>query len=81
MTFSILQAIKSLAVNALLLPERWSTGVSYNPFSDKVTQDPYPVYAELRERSPAHHSRLMDAIVLSRYADVDRILTSLPVGV
>ena len=74
MTFSALQAIKSLAVSALLIPERWRNGVTYNPFSDKVTQDPYPVYAELRERSPVHHSRLMDAIVLSRYADTDRIL-------
>ncbi|MDE0512935.1 MAG: cytochrome P450 [Gammaproteobacteria bacterium] len=74
MTFSALQAIKSLAVSALLIPERLRNGVTYNPFSDKVTQDPYPVYAELRERSPVHHSRLMDAIVVSRYGDVDRIL-------
>lgn len=74
MTFSIQQTIQSLAANALLIPERWQKGVTYNPFSDKVTQDPYPLYAALRGRSPVHHSRLMDAIVLSRYADVDRIL-------
>lgn len=74
MTFSFRRTIQSLAVNTLLIPERWQKGVTYNPFSDKVTQDPYPVYAKLRERSPVHHSRLMDAIVLSRYADVDRIL-------
>ena len=74
MTFSFRRTIQSLAVNTLLIPERLRNGVTYNPFSDKVTQDPYPVYAELRERSPVHHSRLMDAIVLSRYADIDRIL-------
>ena len=74
MTFSLQRTLKSLAVNALLVPERWRNGITYNPFSGKITQDPYPVYAELRERSPVHHSRLMDAIVLSRYADVDRIL-------
>ena len=74
MNFSLQRTLKSLAVNTLLIPERWRNGVTYNPFSDKVTQDPYPAYAELRERSPVHHSRLMDAIVLSRYADIDRIL-------
>ena len=74
MTFSVRQAIKSLVVNALLLPERWQNGVAYNPLSEEVTQDPYPVYTKLRERSPVHHSRVMDAIILSRYADVDRIL-------
>ena len=74
MASSLQQTLKSLAINALLLPERWQNGVAYNPLSEEVTQDPYPVYTKLRERSPVHHSRVMDAIILSRYADVDRIL-------
>ena len=68
------RTLKSLVINTLLLPERWRSGVAYNPLSAEMTRDPYPVYAKLRERSPVHHSRLGDAIVLSRYADVDRIL-------
>ena len=74
MTFSPRQTLKSLAINTLLLPERWRTGVAYNPLSDAMVRDPYPVYTKLRERSPVHYSRLAGALVLSRYADVDRIL-------
>ena len=74
MTFSLQQTVQSLAINALLLPERWQTGVVYNPLSDEMVRDPYPVYARLRERSPVHYSRLAGGLVLSRYADVDRIL-------
>ena len=67
-------AIRSVAVNALLLRERWSSGAVYNPLSAAVAQDPYPQYADLRERSPVHRSRLMNAWVFSRYADVDTVL-------
>ena len=74
MVISLQRALKSAALNTLLVPERLRAGVAYNPLSNATVRDPYPVYAKLRERSPVHHSRLMDAIVLSRYADVDRIL-------
>ena len=74
MTFSLQQLTKSLAINTLLLPERWRTGVAYNPLSDATVRDPYPLYAKLRERSPVHYSRLSDAVLLSRYKDVDTIL-------
>ena len=74
MTLSLRQTFQSLAVNTLLLPERWRTGVAYNPLSDAMVRDPYPVYAKLRERSPVHYSRLSDAVLLSRYKDVDAIL-------
>ena len=67
-------AIRSVVVNALLLRERWSSGAVYNPLSAAVAQDPYPQYADLRERSPVHRSRLMNAWVFSRYADVDTVL-------
>ena len=67
-------AIRSLAVNALLLRERWQSGVSYNPLSAEMAQDPYPTYAKLRARDPVHRSRLMNAWVFTRYTDVDTIL-------
>ena len=68
------EAIRSLVVGALLLRERWQSGVSYNPLSAEMAQDPYPTYAKLRGRDPVHRSRLMDAWVFSRFADVDAIL-------
>ena len=74
MVISLQRALKSASLNTLLVPERLRTGVAYNPLSNAIVRNPYPVYAKLRERSPVHHSRVMDAIVLSRYADVDRIL-------
>ena len=67
-------AIRSAAVGALLLRERWQSGVSYNPLSADMAQDPYPAYARLRARDPVHRSRLMDAWVFSRFADADAIL-------
>ena len=68
------EAMRSLAVNALLLRERWQSGVSYNPLSAEMAQDPYPTYAKLRARDPVHRSRLMNAWVFTRYADADAIL-------
>ena len=67
-------AIRSVAVGTLLMRERWQSGVSYNPLSAEMAQDPYPTYAKLRGRDPVHRSRLMDAWVFSRFADVDAIL-------
>ena len=67
-------AIRSLVVNTLVLRERWGSGAAYNPLSTQTAQDPYPEYATLRERSPVHRSRIMNAWVFSRYADVDAIL-------
>ena len=68
------EAVRSLAVNALLLRERWQSGVSYNPLAAEMAQDPYPTYAKLRARDPVHRSRLMNAWVFTRYADVDAVL-------
>ena len=68
------QAIRSVAINAVLVRERWQSGVAYNPLSGRMAQDPYPEYAKLRERDPVHRSRLANAWVFTRYADVDAIL-------
>ncbi len=71
---SVGEAIRSMIVSAVLLRERWQSGVSYNPLSDRMAQDPYPVYAALRARDPVHRSRLINAWMFSRHADVDAIL-------
>ena len=74
MEISIRQAIRSVAINAVLVRERWHSGVAYNPLSSRLVQNPYPFYAELRARDPVHRSRLMNAWVFTRHADVDAVL-------
>ena len=71
---SIQKAIRSVVVGAMLARERWQSGVVYNPLSKQTAQDPYPVYAALRERDPVHRSALMNAWMFSRHADIDTIL-------
>ena len=68
------RALRRAVVGALLVPERWRSGVAYNPLSPRMARNPYPHYAELRARDPVHRSRLLDAWVFSRHADVDAIL-------
>jgi cytochrome P450 len=45
----------------------------FNPFAPGYAEDPYPHYAELRDRDPVHRS-LLGPWVLSRYEDVVRVL-------
>ena len=71
---AIREAARTVFAGATVLGERWRTGVAYNPLSDRTAQDPYPVYAALRERDPVHRSRLMNAWMFARHADVDAIL-------
>ena len=71
---SMRHAIRSAYANAVLVRERWQSGVAYNPLSARTAQDPYPVYTALRERDSVHRSRLMNALVFTRHADVDSIL-------
>lgn len=51
-----------------------SANAVYDPLSARSTQDPYPCYAALRVRDPAHRSCLLNSRVFSRHADVDAIL-------
>ena len=66
--------LQSLAIETMVLPERWRGGVAYNPLSARAIRNPYPIYARLRAESPVHRSRLLDGWVLTRYADVEAIL-------
>ena len=68
------EAIRSAVAGTMALRERWHSGVSYNPLSDRTAQDPYPVYAALRARAPVHRSTLLNAWLFTRHADMDAIL-------
>ena len=74
MMLSVGEAIRSAIAGAMVLRERWHSGVSYNPLSARTAQDPYPVYAALRARDPVHRSTLLNAWLFTRHADVDAIL-------
>ena len=68
------EALWSVAAHAVAAGERWRTGVAYNPLSNRMAQDPYPVYAAMRLKGQAHRSRLMNAWLITRHAEVDAIL-------
>ena len=72
--YSVREAIRSAGIKAVILRERWQSGVAYDPLSARTTRDPYAAYAALRARAPVHWSRLLRAWVFMRYADVDAIL-------
>jgi len=74
MTDSLRAGVRTALAHAVTLGERWRNGVAYNPFSGQMAQDPYPIYAALREHDPVHRSRLANAWLFSRHADVDVIL-------
>ena len=50
--------------------ERARHGASYNPLSERTIQNPYPVYARLRQHSPVRRSVILGSWILSRYDDV-----------
>ena len=68
------QLLAPVVVPALLGWERLESGVSFYPRSKEVNENPYPLYARMRERDPVHRMRLLDAWVVTRYRDVDLIL-------
>lgn len=46
----------------------------YDPFSYRTHEDPYPVYAWMREHAPVYHNPERGFWALSRHADVSRAL-------
>lgn len=48
--------------------------VRFDPFEEGFRAWPYDQYARLRTADPVHHSDLLRAWVLTRHADVDRVL-------
>lgn len=50
------------------------SSVTFDPFEEGYTEWPYAQYARLRELDPVHRSELLQGWVLTRYADVERVL-------
>jgi cytochrome P450 len=48
--------------------------LDFSPDDPRFVADPYPVYAELRERAPVWYHAPTDHWLISRYADVDALL-------
>ncbi|HEY8154925.1 MAG TPA: cytochrome P450 [Myxococcota bacterium] len=44
--------------------------IDYDPYSEEVIRDPYPIYARLREEAPCYHLPKWDAWALSRFEDI-----------
>ena len=68
------EAIRPVVMNALLLWERMESGVSYNPTSPEIRDDPYEAYRKLREKDPVHRLRLLNAWLLTGYKEIDEAL-------
>lgn len=58
-----------------ILKER-SVETSYDPLNPKVTAYPYPHYAELREKAPVQWVESMQGYVVSKWEDIQAILTN-----
>ena len=48
--------------------------VNYDPFSYEVQEDPYPIYAWMRENAPVYRNAERNFYAVSRYADVAAVL-------
>ena len=71
---AITATAKPLYIRACLAVERLRSGVAWWPMAPGYIADPYPAYRSSRERDPVHRSIVTNQFVVSRYADVDRIL-------
>lgn len=47
-----------------------SAPIEFDPYDYALQEDPYPVYARLRDEEPLHHNEEHDFWVLSRHADI-----------
>ena len=71
---AIRAALRPIYIRTRLLEERLRSGVTWWPLARDFIADPYPSYRRLRELDPFHYSILTRLVVVSRFADVDRIL-------
>jgi cytochrome P450 len=55
--------------------------IAFDPLAPGFVEWPYEHYAALREADPVHRSDLLSGWVLTRYADVDRVLRDSTVSV
>lgn len=52
------------------LSDRFPEGIRYDPFDYRVHEDPYPIYAWMRDQAPVYRNEDRDFWALSRHADV-----------
>ena len=52
-----------------------ATDLDYDPYNVNMNADPYPVYRRLREEAPLYYNARHDFYALSRFDDVDRVLS------
>ena len=43
--------------------------IEYDPFSETMRDDPFPVYAQLRAESPVHFVERPDAVALALFVE------------
>ncbi|MFP8873385.1 MAG: cytochrome P450, partial [Myxococcota bacterium] len=55
--------------------EWWETGILFSAFGKSFQNDPYPIYRELRERDPIHRSYAANGWILTRYRDIEPLLS------
>jgi len=51
------------------------SAVYYDPYDKAIDVDPYPVWERLREEAPIYYNEKYDFYAVSRYEDVDRVLS------
>ncbi|OBI94791.1 cytochrome P450 [Mycobacterium asiaticum] len=51
------------------------TDVYYDPYDVKITADPYPTYARLRDEAPLYYNERYNFWAISRHADVEKALS------
>ena len=71
---TVRRALSPVLSPALLAWERIESGVSYDPTSSEILNNPYDTYDRLRAKDPVHRMRLINGWVLTRYEDVDMAL-------
>ena len=52
-----------------------ATDLYYDPYNVNMNADPYPVYRRLREEAPLYYNGQHDFYALSRFDDVDQVLS------
>jgi cytochrome P450 len=66
--------VRPWAIRGLVLKERLTSGVSFDPLSASYRTNPYTTYRHLQARDPVHWSSLVQGWVITRHADVIDLL-------
>lgn len=68
------RAVRSPAIQMLLVKERLQSGLAVDPFSPAFRDDPYPTVHEVRRRDPVHWLETARGWFVTRYDDVSALL-------